>query len=848
MSLSLILLGSLYRGALDNRRVIINAILVFLVGFSHGYTLLFAEAMSIFLLITPEGFFQRLIYLAKVYVLGFCLLAFWLVPLLVFTRYTTPYHLVWTINSIKELIPPLLLPVIVLAGFGSVVSFAWGVLHFRKIGAELLLPLAYLWFGFGAALVLFIVAPRLGVVDIRYVPYGQLIGVLVAAVFLGWLGRILKRWGLSWALLCLTVLVTLVWIGGGVGPAPAWAKWNYEGFEAKASWPLFHKINQTLKGDFDDPRVVFEHSPSHNIFGSTRAFESLPLFSGRATLEGLYMQASISAPFVFYIQSEISQVKSCPFPQYSCSNMDFRRAKKRLQMFNVRDLIIRSSAAKRAIRLTPGYRLKKTIGPYEIWELTTNQNRYVVPLKFEPILYQGKAWKRVAYEWFARDDLLDVHLAFPVKGPEAVRRKFRARFTTLDNLPHIPINTKKCHITEKIGKHEILIQTNWINKPLLVKMTYHPDWHVEGADSVFLISPSFMLIYPKQHNVRLYYGPGPWDRIGQALTGIGILILLFNMPLFWCGRQSVWSFVVKRRETPPSLVPRLPYGPGSRIRRITLIIILISGGLSITWACYHVYRSDPNRIFNRSVHQKDAKEFEAARAGFRRVMKSLPSSGLARDSAYYIAICYYLEGKDRMAIKSFQELLRRYPDSNWVPEAHFHIGICFFRSGQEQKGIARMRMVVEKFPGTPWAGYAKDRLIEHHALHKPSLRSSKASIRNYLGKGIRLFNAERLEEAKSIFAKIAAQYPEFEGAPLALGTLALCYYKQGDWQGTIRQYKDLIKRYPNDRLVPEAYYHLGLCYEKTGHLEDAISAYRTTATRYPKTKYGRLAAKRLKEH
>ena len=86
MALSLVLLGSLYDGVRRHRRVVRNAILVFLVGFSHGYTLLFAEAMSLYLLTTPRGFVERLFYLGKVYSLAFCLLAFWLVPLLVFTK------------------------------------------------------------------------------------------------------------------------------------------------------------------------------------------------------------------------------------------------------------------------------------------------------------------------------------------------------------------------------------------------------------------------------------------------------------------------------------------------------------------------------------------------------------------------------------------------------------------------------------------------------------------------------------------------------------------------------------------------------------------------------------------
>ena len=321
LSLSLILLVSLYRGCNEKRHVIRNAIFVFLVGFSHGYTLLFVEAVSLFFLITGRGFMQRLVYLFKVYALGFLLLAFWLVPLLSHMNYTTPYHLAWVIYSLKEVFPEVLLPVVILAGCGTLGILAWRLrTGFAKrengdyatdIPVSSCAPsvhvLGFLWFGVLVSGILYVMAPKLGVVDIRYVPCGQLMACLIAAYGVGWLVGILKWRGLMWGCLVFIVGATLVWTYKWEGPIRDWTKWNYEGFEAKAAWTAYKEINASLRGSFQDPRVVYEHSSLHNSFGSVRAFESLPLFSGRATLEGLYMQASPSAPFVFFIQSEVSK-------------------------------------------------------------------------------------------------------------------------------------------------------------------------------------------------------------------------------------------------------------------------------------------------------------------------------------------------------------------------------------------------------------------------------------------------------------------------------------------------------------------------------------------------------------
>lgn len=716
-SLSLILLGTLYYGARQERWVIGNALMVFLVGFSHGYTLLFVEAVSLFFLISHDRFIQRFLYLLKVYALGFFLLAFWLVPLLVFTRMTTSYHLTWVINSWKEIFPPQVLPFALCAVAGTLVILAWT--RFRSRDNELTTACGYLWFGLLMAFFFYVAAPKLGVVDIRYVPYGQLLVAITSALCIGWLTRFIPSRIPLWTLPLLCMTGVFLWVGSAPGPAPAWAKWNYEGFEAKPEWPVYKKLNSLLQGGFSDPRVMYEHAEDHNVFGSSRAFESLPLFSGRATLEGLYMQASISAPFVFYLQSEVSAVKSAPFPQYTYTSMNFQRALPHLQLFNVGELILRSSGAKQAIQEVAGYKLRERVGDYEIWQVTANSGRYVEPLTFEPVLFGTKNWKTESYRWFIDEEQRAVHPVFDDREQAGKDRRFKSRATELSRLPRIPIDTGGCRVTESIGNDEIRITTNWINKPLLVKVSYHPNWRVEGADRIYPIAPSFMLIYPNQPNVRLYYGRGWPDRAGAILTLLGLAILVLNLPLFGVEKRSLWFLAAERCSIPPSLVPelhpRLSEPVRKRILLVALLLFFCGGG----WLCYQIYTGDINRTYNRGVRLKDAKNFEASRADFRRVIASQPFSNLSQDSAYYIAICYYLEKKDEEAIAAFRKLIADYPKSLWVPEAWYHIGLCQFRLGRESEGGETMRKTIRDFPGTEWAGYAGQRLAEKNLKGAP---------------------------------------------------------------------------------------------------------------------------------
>ncbi|MBW2467033.1 MAG: tetratricopeptide repeat protein [Deltaproteobacteria bacterium] len=848
MALSLILIGSLYKGAEENKGVIRNGILVFLVGFSHGYTLLFAEAMSLFLLFTPYGAFRRAFYLFKVYALGFCLLAFWLVPLLVFTKFTTSYHLVWTIHSIKEVVPEIMLPVVVTGIAGSVLLLILGGLRYNSCGREALPSLAYLWFGLAAAVVFFVAAPRIGVVDIRYVPYGQLMICLMAALFLGWTAKLfLNRWGLNWILLIVAAAAVFHGTGARLGPVAGWFKWNYEGFEAKALWPVYKTINDGLAGDFQDPRVIYEHSEDHNMFGSSRAFESLPLFAGRATLEGLYMQASITAPFVFYIQSLVSHKTSQPFPQYNYTTMDYVRAKKYLELFNVKDIIVKSRQAQKAIRQAPGYKLKKSIGQYELWELTSNRNRYVEPLRFEPVLYSGDGpWKQVAHQWFVRDELLETHLVFE-NDDQSGSTPFTLTTDELDTIPRKPIDTSDCRVQEDIKNDEILLETDCLGKPHLVKVSYHPNWQVEGAEKIYLASPSFMLIYPEKNLVRLTYGPGPWDRLGQLMTLFGLLVLLLNIPLPVQGRETAWALLVKRFGLFDLPEIKLPVDPSSRVRKTILVLLLTAAAAAVAAGSYNTYINEPYRAYRLSIQLKDAKQYRQARKGFHRFIQHYPLAKLARESMYYIAITYYLEKRDPEAILAFEEYIKNYPQAARVAESHYHIGLVLLRSGKTEEGISRMRLLIEKYPQSNWAGYAQDRLLERGISPSGEKTSiNRTNLHQYMGRAISYFNQDRLAEARPILLQISERFPDFEGAPQALAALALCYYKENDCTRTIKYYQKLIERYPDSKLLAEAYFHIGICQERTGNSVLSKESFRKVLAIDKSSVYGKQAADKIK--
>ena len=96
----------------------------------------------------------------------------------------------------------------------------------------------------------------------------------------------------------------------------------------------------------------------------------------------------------------------------------------------------------------------------------------------------------------------------------------------LNNLPRITVN-RNCSIRENIRNEEIEITTTCIRKPHIIKISYFPNWKVEGAKKVYLVSPSFMLIFPEKKNVRIYYDEILIDKLGFYLTILGFVILIY---------------------------------------------------------------------------------------------------------------------------------------------------------------------------------------------------------------------------------------------------------------------------------------------------------------------------------
>ncbi len=517
--------GALYRGIRTRRYHGFCAVLFALTGFAHAYGLVMGAALGLYFLVVEPDVRTTLVYLVRVYAIGGLLLGSWLTPLVFYSPYMTGFPITWEFHSPLEIVPVVLWPTVALAAFTAGVAL-WS----KRTSREWLHIIHYLTYPVVVSIPLYFASPRLTLVDVRFLAMAQFFLGPLAAVGIGLLLMRLPRTVRHWAPLVLGIAV-IAWVIPQRGFIPSWIRWNYEGMERKPWWRYYIVVNSIgLAGGPSSPRVMYEHSPLHDKAGTIKAFEAIPLFSGRPTLEGLYLQASPSAPFIAYLQSELTETPSCPFLPYRCTTFDPTRALAHLELFNVKEVIAVSENVKAALAANPGYREEGEIGPYKIFQVRQGNGQYVIPLRYQPALATRAEWKRVAYDWFQRPEWLDVPLMFLGAGDP--KPPATVPFGGFEEGPVKQAFSPDCRVKDALGNEVVQFKTDCPGRPHLIKISYHPKWRVEGANHIYLVSPAFMLVYPNARQVRLVFGNRWPDYAGRAATAVGVLCLIAQMLAF----------------------------------------------------------------------------------------------------------------------------------------------------------------------------------------------------------------------------------------------------------------------------------------------------------------------------
>jgi hypothetical protein len=678
IGLGVLFLGVVYHSYSRGRTPWLPAAVLAVTALAHGYAVLWAGLSAAYFLYAARRPLRTLVWLAGVAAGAFALVGFWVLPLLSDWGWTTPYADPWITVTSLSLVPQLLWPLIALAGLGlagTLFAAGWSggpdhrllfLLHAGLVGAAL-----------AAA------GPALGIIDVRFVPLAQLSLCLAGAGALTIAVQDLAAADLA----AIGVVLSMGIYGESNSKIlRGWIDWNYSGLEAKELWPAYHELNQRLHGGLDDPRVSVEYSQEHEKAGSIRVYETVPFFSGRSTLEGVYNQASLQTYPVYYLASELNAVSPNPFRDREYSSFDTDNALRHLRLFNVGEIVALSSKLIDALKARSDVEHEFEVPPYSVFRVKDHGPGYVEPLAFAPVRSSPKGWRDKAYRWFIRKPQTPVHLVFS-DDP---------RFTVVEPdewlpPPAVPLEGG-VEASATMEPEAITIHTNRPGHPLLVKVSYHPRWKAEGADGPYLVSPALMMVIPRQTTVRLTYGRRSSDVIGIVLSAVALGALGF----------SAWH---RRRAAPPRPVLVLAPDPCAETKVPWRWGGLVPAGLVLLLAAsrfvdrHHGQAVEPMLLYERASKAYSAERYEDAseyaRLALARMhgpeLRCLRGQSLLRLQRF------------REAATEFEAVLSESPTSPYVPEALFGAAQAHEAAGDVEAARAPRQRLLQEFGKTPWA-------------------------------------------------------------------------------------------------------------------------------------------------
>jgi len=626
----------------------------------------------------------------------------------------------------------------------------------------------YLSLVFGCAVTYF-AGHFLRIPDIRFLP--PVLFVLILVLFAHLLGRILGHCRMVSRILGVVAigLLCLVTVVFGTRLSGFWFRYNNSGYEATPGYGDFMEAADYLRAEggnapLNAPRVGYEKCDCYGAYGGDRAFESIPVFSGRQTLEGVHYTSSIAASFIAFLQTEFSRDIKTPNAAI-LSRINPEALKVHLNLYNVSQIVAMTDQLKQALGGSGVFRRERRFGDISIYRYLESDGRYVDVPDVRPVVYTGGNWPQAFYQWFKRPEQPQVLLVPDAFIRDGADRSVFAGYTgdllNLDRFAHDALDRKDLAIDEHVEHLKIRFTTNRVGVPHLIKVSYFPNWRVTGANGIYPVSPHFMMVVPRQNTVEIVYGRTVWEVMGWGITGLTVV----SMILVWIPRR------MRRRgaaRLPARIGGALSWTEGRLLqsRRHQLAVLFPAAIiLSLSGA---MLRSRPVRTFlDGMAHYQagsrlsEAHQVDAAERAFEDAIREWDSLLGDRGTVghrdiincmLYTAACYERLGRRDSAVGWYRALIAEYPYCRQLGEAYVKMARIGMQEGnsrvksglrqvadgvysdgvgaigqgirQMEEGIDGLRTAIERDPYSVWVTHAQRDL----ALVEADLEAIKPMI------------------------------------------------------------------------------------------------------------------------
>jgi hypothetical protein len=575
LATALVFLGVVARGLETGRYRGWAAVLLLVTGLCHLLPTVFAVIGALVLTVMSRSR-QRWLWTAPVLVVAALLAAFWSVPFLLRLPYATDMGYEKVTQYGKNLFPNHLIWLFILAGGGVFVS----ILRRHRVGLFLAIMAVISAF-------IFRFAPQARLWNARVLPFWFLCLYLLAAVAVAEGGAILveslssgersaaARWSMV-SVPAFATVVALIWVGFplrilpfghvdaksgqyswlGIKSAdksfiPDWVKWNYSGYQSntKARRDEYFALVNTMANLGQTQgcgRAMWEYESEEDQMGTPMALMLLPYWTHGCvgSMEGLYFESSATTPYHFLNAAELSLKPSNPVRGLNYpAAPDINQGVSHLQLLGVKYYMALTPETQAQADQNPNLRLVATSGPWPVtyysgntgstrqrtWKIYEVDNSDIVsPLTNQPVVMKGvatggKRWLQPSEKWYLDPSLRDV--LYAASGP-----KSWARISPTEaNPPRTSLQPVQV-ANIKSSDDSVSFDVDTVGVPVLVKVSYFPNWHVSGAKGPYRVTPNLMVVIPTSHHVRLHYGYTAVDMFGFLLSLLGVagLVWLFR--------------------------------------------------------------------------------------------------------------------------------------------------------------------------------------------------------------------------------------------------------------------------------------------------------------------------------
>jgi len=368
--------------------------------------------------------------------------------------------------------------------------------------------------------------------DYRFVEYWAwgLGSVAVAGIVLVVVNRHWRVRTMS-AVPIMTGLVILAIVTAGTSFLPGWARWNYTGYEAKDGFDEYIGLMEAID-ELPAGRVQWEANKDLNSYGTPMALMLTPYWSdGHPSMEGLFFESSLTTPFHFVNASEMSHSPSNPIPGLDYHTFEFDRGVEHMDTYGVSYYVAFTDEATEAASEHSAFTELASADPFTVYALP--KTSLVAIATHQPAVYEAPAagigglfaadevatsagtFHEFALGWYDDLDLLDMWVTAdgPAEWP---------RINSLDELPSVAVPLDgggEGEVTDIVSDDgRITFTTTAVGVPHIVKMSYFPNWEVEGAEGPFRTSPSLMVVVPTTEDVTLQFNRQWPEKLGWGLS------------------------------------------------------------------------------------------------------------------------------------------------------------------------------------------------------------------------------------------------------------------------------------------------------------------------------------------